>query len=78
MDGKKTVDGSYNFEVNKHKPDPNRHGKITFDDILYVWFPNKRLVLNAIESLTKQLNEDGGHEMCLHFAGELSFEKDDI
>jgi len=78
MDGKRTVgQGSYSFEVNKHKPDPKREGKITFDDCIHIWFPSRGHAWAAFEMLQKQLQVDTKKEdLHLTFCGELNFEKE--
>ncbi len=81
MEGKRTIGkGSYHFEVGRNKPDPERRGKVLFDDCLHIWFKNKNSAISQIQSLLNQIAEPDINKcfvLSLSVCGELRFEKEE-
>lgn len=81
MDGNITTEsGSFEMEVSKSKPDPERKGKVIYDDCLNIWFPSKYWAWLAVESLLQQIKNcenEPKRDIHLNFCGELRFEKED-
>lgn len=81
MNGHKEKDGSFIMESMKSKPDPDRPGKVIFDDMLTVYFKHDAEAYKHIELLLWQLKDKHiskeKYDISLSFSGELSFQKDD-